>query len=204
LAAGPAVRGTVVFGPASRIIAQFGDDQLQVFYILDVVNTARTPVDIGGPLIIDLPREARGAALVDGASPQASVAGARVTVVGPFAPGTTPVNVGFDMPYRGPTARIEQQWPAVLPQATVLVAQTGQFVLRSPQFENTRDLQQDGQRVIVGTGPAIGAGQTLTFEIDGLPHHATWPRTVALALAGLIMAAGVWGAVTAPRQVALH
>ena len=52
----------------------------------------------------------------------------------------------------------------------------------------------------MGTGPGLAAGQSLSFEIAGLPHRATWPRTLALTLASIIVAAGVWGAVTArPR-----
>jgi hypothetical protein len=52
--------------------------------------------------------------------------------------------------------------------------------------------------VLLAVGPAIPAGQSLRFDVTGLPYHARWPRHVALALAGLIIAAGVWAAVTAP------
>ena len=37
--------GIVMFGGESRIITEFQDDNLQVFYILDIVNGARTPID---------------------------------------------------------------------------------------------------------------------------------------------------------------
>jgi hypothetical protein len=50
-----------------------------------------------------------------------------------------------------------------------------------------------GETFIVGKGPAVAAGQALTFTFKGLPHHAVWPRNVALGLAVLILAAGVWG-----------
>jgi hypothetical protein len=57
-----------------------------------------------------------------------------------------------------------------------------------------------GQNVLVGAGPGLAAGQTLSVEIAGLPHRPTWPRTLALTLAGVIAAAGIWGAATArPR-----
>lgn len=90
-AAAPAVPGVVVLGPNSRTVLQFNDDALQVFYVLDIVNNARTRVDIGGPLIIDLPRGAGGAAILEGSSPAATVSGDRVTVTGPFAPGNTSI-----------------------------------------------------------------------------------------------------------------
>jgi hypothetical protein len=57
-AAQPPTQGTVVFGDNSRVLIQFADDGLQVYYILNVVNNARGRVDIGGPLLIDLPRGA--------------------------------------------------------------------------------------------------------------------------------------------------
>src|SRR5688500_8648335 len=46
-AAAPAVGGVVVIGPNSRVLLEFRDDALQVFYVLDLVNNARTRVDIG-------------------------------------------------------------------------------------------------------------------------------------------------------------
>src|SRR5205814_1770372 len=98
VAAGPALKGTVVFGPESRIVAEMSEDRLNVYYLMDVVNNSQVPVDIGGPLIIDLPREARGAALLPDSSKQATVNGARVIVLGPFAPGSTHVRAGFELP----------------------------------------------------------------------------------------------------------
>jgi hypothetical protein len=46
----------------------------------------------------------------------------------------------------------------------------------------------------MGLLPALPAGQTLTLDITGLPHHAAWPRNVALGMAGTIMAIGLWAA----------
>ena len=49
LAAAAAVKGMVVLGPESRVIAQMQDDRLNIYYILEIINSARTPVDVGGP-----------------------------------------------------------------------------------------------------------------------------------------------------------
>ncbi|MET0165314.1 MAG: hypothetical protein ABW318_09965, partial [Vicinamibacterales bacterium] len=98
-AAAPPVRGSVVFGPNSRVLMEFRDDTLQIFYVLDILNNARSRVDIGGPLIIDLPSGAAGANVLEGSSPNATVSGDRVTVTGPFAPGNTPVQVAFQLRY---------------------------------------------------------------------------------------------------------
>ncbi len=194
LAAGPAVKGIVVLGPESRVVAQFSDDRLNIFYVLDIQNTARTPVDIGGPLTFDLPREARGTGLMDGSSGQATASGSRLTVTGPFAPGSTLVQVGFELPYSGATAHLRQQWPAALQQATVLVTQIGGLDVRSPQLTAKQNVSDQGQPLIFASGPGLPAGQTLDLDITGLPHHAVWPRYVALSLAAAIMGAGLWAA----------
>lgn len=201
LAAGPAVKGMVVFGPQSRVVAEMHEDELDIFYVLDILNTARTPVDIGGPLQMKLPSEARGAGVSEGSTKQAKVSGAYLTVDGPFAPGSTTVEVGYELPYSGGTARVTQTWPAPLQQVTVLVAQSGSLDLQSPQVTAKQRVRDQGQPLIFGTGPALAAGQPLVLEISGLPHHALWPRYVALTAALSVMALGIWAAVfPAPRR----
>jgi hypothetical protein len=199
LAAAPAVKGIVVLGPESRVIAQLSNDRLHIYYVLDIINTARTPVDIGGPLVFDLPREARGATVLEGSSPQAVAAGPRVRIIGPFAPGSTHVEAAYELPYSDGVAVVNQPFPAALDRVTLLVPIAG-VTVKSPQVASLRSTSDRGQEVIVGAGPGLAAGQSLSIEISGLPHRATWPRTLALTLASIIVAAGVWGAVTArPR-----
>ncbi len=201
LAASPPVKGIVVLGGESRVVAEYSNDKLSVFYYLDIINAARTPVDIGGPLLIDLPRSARGAAVMEGSSKQATALGPRVTVTGPFAPGTTTVQIGYELPYGGPTVRLEQRWPAQMLETTVVVSKVGSMDASSPQFANKEVRAQEGQSFILGIGPAIAAGQPLVLDITGLPHHPRWPRYLALSLAGVIMAVGIWAAVfTTPRR----
>ncbi|MFI5178463.1 MAG: hypothetical protein ACHQO8_07870 [Vicinamibacterales bacterium] len=200
LAAGPAVKGLVVLGPESRVIAEFADERLNIFYVLQILNTARTPVDTGGPFVVDLPREAQGATLMDGSSPRATVTGGRLTVTGPFPPGATAVQVAFELPYSTGTARLEQVWPAALQEVTVLVQQIGGLGLESPQITTKQDINDQGQALILGSGPLLAAGKPMTIEIVGLPHHALWPRYTALTLAGLILTAGVWAAAAPARR----
>jgi hypothetical protein len=204
LAAASAVKGMVVLGPETRVIAQMDEDRLHIYYILQIVNSARTPVDIGGPLLFDLPREARGATVIEGSSPQATTSGARLTITGPFAPGTTSVEVAYEMPYPGGRTRIEQRWPAALQQLTVMAQQIGGVSLSSPQFTSNQNINDQGRPLIIATGPGLAQGQTFTMDIQGLPHHPSWPRNLALTLAGVIVVAGLWGAFTAPprRRVA--
>lgn len=201
LAAGPAVKGVVVLGPESRVIAEMSGDRLSIYYIMQVVNSARTPVDIGGPLVFELPREARGTTVLDGSTPAATANGARITVLGPFAPGVTTVQGAYELPYSGGTAYLDQSWPAALEQLTVMVQQLGGMAIESPQLTAKQDINDQGQTLILGTGPGLAAGQSLKLAISGLPHRPVWPRNLALAMAGAIMAAGLWGAFTAvPRR----
>jgi hypothetical protein len=200
LAASAPVPGLVVFGPETRMIAEMSNDRLNIFYVLQILNTARTPVDPGGPVLFDLPRDARGVTLLEESSKQATVKGHRVIVTGPFAPGPTMVHVAYEQPYNRDSARIVQPWPANLQGLNVLVLQIGGLDVRSPQLASKREVSDQNQRLIVASGPAIPAGQSMVLEITGLPHHAVWPRYVALSLATVIAGVGLWAAfVPAPR-----
>ena len=190
-AAGPAQPGTVVLGDQSRLVIEQNDDALSVFNILQIVNTAQTPVQTA-PLVFDLPADAEGAAVLEGSSPQATAVGKRVTVVGPFAPGSTLVQFAYSLPYSGHRVTIEQPLPAEMTRLTVLAQKTGDMQLASPQISNHRDMAAEGQTYIVAQGPAIKAGETLALTFTGLPHAPTWPRNVALALAVLILTSGAW------------
>ena len=196
LAASPPVKGTVVLGPETRFITQLDNDRLHIYYILHIVNSARVPVDIGGPLVFDLPREARSTTILEESSPQAAADGARIRIVGPFAPGVTLVQAAYELPYPTGTAVIDQVLPANLTQFNVLVQQIGGVTVSSPQLATQRDTSNQGEAVIVGNGGAIAAGQAFRLEIAGLPHRSPWPRRLALALASVIVVAGVWGAAT--------
>jgi hypothetical protein len=202
LAASPPRRGTVVFSSESRVIAQFENDKLTIFYVLNVLNTARTPVEIGGPLIVELPPEAQGAAMLQESSKQATVNGRHVTVLGPFKPGATSVQVAFGLPFTGSTAHLEQKWPVPLEQVAVLVPQTGGLDFRSPQVSKKDHGTDQGQELLLGSGPALPAGAEFTLDVVGLPHHALWPRYIALTLAGLFMTMGIWAAATPSRRTA--
>jgi hypothetical protein len=192
-AAAPAVRGNVTFGGNSRIVFEYPDDLMRVYYMLEIVNNARTRVDIGGPLIIDLPPEAAGASALEGSSLQAVVGGSRITVTGPFAAGTTTVQVGFQLPFNSANMTIEQNWPAPLEQVTVASQKLDGLSISSPQFSNVGDVKaDDGNSFMLGSGGALPAGGTLTIQIAGLPVHSTTPRNTALGLAIAIAVLGIW------------
>lgn len=192
----PARPGIVEFGPESRIIFEFQDDTLTVFYLLEVVNNARTPIDIGGPILMALPTGASGVSMMRGSSPSASVRGDMLTITGPFAPGKTLAQVGFSLPQAGAATTIEQKWPIALGQLFVAAEKVGAMQMASPQLTETRDMTSEGQNFIMGTGGRLNAGDTLVVNLSGMPAHSLWPRDVALAAAVLVFAVGVWMAMS--------
>ena len=200
-AATPAVKGTVAFGPNSRVLMEFRDDLLQVFYVLDIINGTSSRVDIGGPLIIDLPTGAAGATILQGSSPAATVRGDRVTVTGPFVPGSTSVQVGFQLRYDQPNITVEQTWPAAVEQLNVGLEQLGTVGLASSQFSTVGEVRTEtGTPFLLGNGPALPAGSRLTMQLTNLPVHSTTPRRVALGLATAIVGLGFWLAFRRPTD----
>jgi hypothetical protein len=195
-AAEPPTKGIVVFGGNSRVLIQFNDDGLDVYYVLEIVNSARTRVDPGEPLIIDLPPGATGATALEGSSPVAAVSPTQITITGPFASGSTMVQAAFRMPYDDSELTITQTWPAALSQVIVGVQKVGDLRVSSPQLTETSDVRTDnGDLFVLGNGPALPAGGAVSITISGLPFHSRTPRYVTLALAGAVIALGAWLAI---------
>ncbi|MSO52721.1 MAG: hypothetical protein EXQ51_09995 [Acidobacteria bacterium] len=192
----PARPGVVEFGPESRLIFEFQNDTLTVFYLLEVVNSARTPIDIGGPILMELPTGASGVSMMPGSSPTASVSGDILTITGPFAPGKTSAQVGFSLPQVGAASTIQQKWPIALAQLFVAAEKVGAMQMSSPQLTDTREMTSDGQQFIMGTGGRINAGETVSVNLSGMPAQSRWPRNVALGVAALVFAVGLWMAVS--------
>lgn len=188
----PARPGIVVFGGDSRVILEFQDDNLQVFYLLDIVNGARTPITTAEPLVLELPRGAMGAGTMDGSSTLAVVQGDRVRIAGPFPPGTTSVQLGYRFPYSGAEASIVQKWPAAIEQLFVAVEKVGTLQMASPQFERTQESQAGGAPFLMGTGGRINAGETLTINLSGLPFHNRMLRNVGIGVGLVILFVGLF------------
>jgi hypothetical protein len=200
-AAEPATKGIVVFGGNSRVLMQFNNDALDVYYILEIVNSARTRVDTGGPIVIQLPPRATGATALEGSSKAATVTDDRITITGPFASGTTTVQVAFRMPHDSADLTMNQTWPVAFQQVIVGVQKVGDLKVTSPQLTQTSDIRtENGDIFVLGNGPALPAGGTLTLTLAGLPFHSRTSRYVALGLAGGLLAFGAWLAISSRSQ----
>ncbi len=192
----PARPGVVVFGGETRIILEFQDDNLRVFYLLDIVNSARTPIDIGDPILIQLPDGAVGAGAMEGSSTLAMVQGDRIRINGPFPPGTTQVQVGYRLPYSGDRATLTQRWPAAIEQLFVAAEKVGTLQLASPQLTRQQEATAGGAPFVMATGGRVNAGDVLTLHLTGLPHHSTLVRDIGLAVGLLVLALGLWAGVS--------
>lgn len=194
----PAQPGTVVLGGESRFVIELGEDGLNVFNLLHIVNAQKTPVQ-AAPLVFELPGAAERASVLEGSSQQAVAAGKTVTVSGPFAPGQTVVQFAYTLPMHRSEMTVQQKLPAPLTQLTVLMQRAGEMHITSEQFAQHRDMTNEGQAFILGQGPALKAGDTITLSLTGLPAAPVWPRNLALGLATAILLAGAWSAAR-PRR----
>ena len=61
LAEGPPVSGVVVIGGESRFVIEVGDDALNVFNLLQIVNSAKRPVQTDGAAGVRAARRMRSA-----------------------------------------------------------------------------------------------------------------------------------------------
>lgn len=196
-AAAPPVKGVVAFGGDSRIVMEFNSDALFAFYLLDIVNTARTRVDIGGPLQFDLPEDAVGARLREGSTPLATIDGRHVTVQGPFPSGTTSLQIEFELRYDNPTETMTQTFPVALPRTIVGVEKVAGISLASPQFTSVAELPTENGVYLLGQGGSLAAGMPLTLTLSNLPVHSRTPRYIALGIAMLVIGLGGWLALNA-------
>jgi hypothetical protein len=189
---GPAQRGMVVLGEQSRFVVEMGDEALNVFSLLQIVNTARVPVEPPQPVVFESAPGGGNVTLLNGSSPRAAAEERRIVVAGPFPPGTTLVQFAYAVPYSGPDVTIEQRLPIPLNQVTLMAQKVGEMRLSSPQLAGQREVAAQGETYMVGQGPGVPAGTAISLSFSGLPHTPLWPRNVALALASLILTAGAW------------
>src|SRR4030095_14281869 len=86
-----------------------------------------------------------------------------------------------------------QTWPVAFQQVIVGVQKVGGLRISSPQLNQTNDVRtENGDVFVLGNGPALPAGGTVTVTLSGLPVYSKTPRYVALGLAGALIALGAW------------
>ena len=190
----PAVAGQVVIGGQSRIVIQPGDESLTLYFLLDILNKSAVPVTPPTPFVFDMPEGATGTGILQGSSPLATVNGTRVTVNGPFPPGSTLVQVGGAINETSGSFDLVQRFPAPLTEYAVIVKKLGDTRMSSSQLAGQQVIPAQGETFIGAEGTPVAAGQPLTVSVTDMPHHNAAPRRTALALALGIVLVGVWAA----------
>ena len=197
LVATPVARpGRVTLGQDSRILIELGEETIEVYYLLDVLNVADGPVELQTPFELMLPSGAQAGTVLQGSTPLTIVEGARARVSGAFAPGVTPVRVAYVLPYSSGSVVLSQAFPADFEQLLVFVEKWGAMDVASALFERRGEMAadgSDGSPLLWATGARLPAAQPVVLELSGLPYHSGWPRVIALSLSGLIVAFSVWG-----------
>jgi hypothetical protein len=182
-AAAPAVTGEVTISSQSYIAIEPADESIEVFYLLNISNPSRTPVNPPSIFMFDTPADAQGTTIMEGSAPQATANGTRIRVQGPL-----PVSSSG-------AVEIKQTFPASMEHLAVMVKKQGDVKLSSPQIDRQQDMPGGGEMYIAAAGDKpIAAGQPITLAVSGLPHHSIVPRWTALTLALGIALAGVWAA----------
>ena len=193
-AASRAVAGTVTLGGQSRIITQFEEEVLQVYYIFDIVN----PSSADGQ---DQPAGVR-AATVGRRTPPCSRAprATRWRRAAPsrsrdrFAPGVTSVEMAYSLP-PGERASIRLPLPAPLVQVAVMVEKVGAMVVSSPQLTDLRENSDGGKQFVIGTGPGARRGQRPVGGYHrGCRTVRPGPSMPRWRLGLVALAGGAWGA----------
>ena len=194
----PARSGRVTLGGESRIVVELGEENVSVFYLFDVINAGDVPVKPSEPIVLDIPSGAQTTTVLSDSSPNTTSDGPHVMLPGPFPPGSTPIRVAYVLPYSGGSLVISQTLPADLKDLLVIAEKWGSMDIASEQITRRGEMTPDGVHettYLLASGPRLSAGETLTFELTGLPHHSRLPSTIALILACVILGAGVWDTV---------
>ena len=190
-----AEQGYVTFGDESWIQVELGEETVELYYLLDVVNMAQVPVQPERPIVFDVPPEAESTSVLQGSSPRTITEGTRVELPGPFQPGVTPLRVAFVLPYSTGSLTVSQLFPANLESLVLMVEKWGSMDITSELISRRADLtaeESGGTPYMLAGGALIPAGEALAFELTGLPHRDRTPVNLTLALATGMLGFGFW------------
>ena len=191
-ASAPAISGQVTLGGETRIIIEPGDEAVELYYFLDIVNNERAPVNPSAAFTFEMPEGAIATTKFEGSTPLAIVNGTHIRVNGPFPPGVTQLQLFCRLPVITGNLTIKQEFPARIEQLLVMAKKTAaEMRLSSPQLERQQDMPSNGDVVIFAAGGTVAAGQPVVLDLTGLPHHSPTPRYIALGTAILVVLIGI-------------
>jgi hypothetical protein len=180
-------------------VIELAEGSLEVYGLLPLGNVKATPVMPAQPVVFQAPAGAKNLTVLEGSTPQAKVAGDKVVVSGPFAPGETQLQIAYRIPYEGDTVSFSQIVPLPLRQTTVVARKVGDLRLEVAGLRSQREAHFEGRTYVIVTGDKIDANGQLDVRLRGLPHRPEWPRYAALFIALAITLTGVWIAIQPDR-----
>ena len=107
------------------------------------------------------------------------------------------MRVAYILPYGSGEVAVSQAFPAAFDQLLVFIEKWGGIEVDSTLIDRRGEMGEDqtgASALLWAAGNRVAAGQPVTLEFTGLPHHPGWPRILTLSLSGLILLAGCIGA----------
>jgi hypothetical protein len=98
----------------------------------------------------------------------------------------------YAIPLSGSELVIRRKLPFSMVRARVITEATPGLQMSSNIEATRRDRDLNGITFAIWDFPAMPAGDELELRFSGLPTRVTWPRTLAMVVAGLIIAWAIW------------
>ena len=175
--------GNVALGDQTRIIVDHADSAMQIYYILDIQNTAPAPVQPAVGQSCWTCRPGAESPTVLAGAPKAVARGDRVTVSGPFAPGQTPVEVAYRLQVRLRERDVRAKDAAGGAKPGRVDEEGRRHVARRHHSCQTcRSANSKGSATSWRRAPRFQPAGHCRLTISGLPHHSAVPRRIALAI----------------------
>lgn len=188
-------RTSIAVGARSHIIVEPGEDDTQILEVVEIENSGVDSYDPGAAgLPIWLP-EGQSTAATDEDTPQeVRVEDGKLVWKGLVAPGTHAVRFFFRRSVEGDRLSFRQRTELAWPDVTIVVRDSPGIVVEGSDVTggDLRDL--GNQKFRVFHVPGVKANGTIAFSVRGLPRPDTRPRTIAAALALMILTWGVFSA----------
>lgn len=192
-------------GLRAMLYVEVKDDALQIEQAFTVFNLGKTtwvPDDV----IVDLPAGFRAFVAPKGMTDVAfeQVAGRGARLQGTFSPGQHEVGMRYQIPWDGEESMaLALGLPPHVAQMTVVSEATKGMSLTVSDFPPAEpNLARTGQRILI-TERQLQPGDAqltqLRISLDNLPGHGPG-RWIALGLAGLALAGGVWTALQQSKK----
>lgn len=190
---GGATLSDISFGPSSHLVAELGDDYLDMTEVLDVVNGSKDTFAPKNGLVVPLPAGFYDVNGVNG-KPIYTAPGVGARVPGPFMPGKTQAVITFKVPHDGHTLQYRQKLTVGMGTTQLIIEEAPGLSITGPAVGNQGSETNNGRELhVVELSTKSGA---ITFDAAGLPYRTYNARWVAvgtslsIVLVGLVLALG--------------